>query len=113
MLGCALHRTGLCLVLVMLRRNDLDFAATGTLRLFSAQLKTSFQLSCGHVLTRFRMLLRYFMLGNLCEVLMLPWLVRIVEPTGINIPFSMGMGCQILSAFSHRRSSICCPHPAA
>src|SRR5260370_38654908 len=99
MLGCSLPRSGLWLVLVMLRRNDLDFAATGTLRLFSAQLKTSFQLSCGHVLTRFRMLLRYFMLGNLCEVLMLPWLVRFVKPTGITIPVILGMGCRLPPAF--------------
>jgi hypothetical protein len=91
LLGCLLHRTGLCLVLVMLRRNDLDFAATGTPFSKSAQLKTFFQPNSEYVLTYFLRILRYFMIGNLSAVVLVPWLGRCEEWSGINILVGMGI----------------------
>jgi hypothetical protein len=89
MLGYLLHKAGPCLVLALLRRNDLDFAATGTPFSKSAQLRTFSNVNCGHVLAYFRTVLRYFMIGNLSAVVLVPWLGRCEECCGINIPNSM------------------------
>src|SRR5258708_599563 len=99
LLGCLLHKAGLCLVLVMLRRNDLDFGAAGTPLTKFAQLKTFLQLGCGHVLDDFRRVLRYFMLGKCSAVVMLPRLVRCEECCGIIILDGMGMGWKVPCPF--------------